>query len=494
VFPPARPHLPPSRDLAPTRRARTGEPAPLADFDLLVIGGGSGGVACARRAASHGARVGLAEASRVGGTCVIRGCVPKKLMHYGAHMAEYLRMAGPYGWDVGAVEGRFERLLENRNREIERLNGIYVRMLEDSGVRVLRGYATLRPERDGGAFLVDVAGERVSADRVLVAVGGRPSLPEIEGRELALTSDEVLEEVYPLPRRLVVVGGGYIGVEFASIMHAFGAETTLVIRGDRPLRGFDHDLRDALTAELERDGLKILRGAGIAAFRRGGDGGVLVETDKGSVEADKVVLAIGRRSKANTDRLGLEAHGVRVDSTGAVLVDKRYESNVPGLFAVGDSSDHAGTVMDAGRNDLTPVAIAEGRALAETLFNDNPVEVSYGTIPTAVFGLPQAAAVGLTEERARALGHEVEIYRTRFRPMLYTIPGGERRTMMKLVVDKATDRVLGCHMVGDDAGEIVQGFAVALCAGATKRTFDSTVALHPTAAEEFVTMYKPVQG
>jgi glutathione reductase (NADPH) len=463
----------------------------LADFDLFVIGGGSGGVACARRAAIHGARVGLAEASRVGGTCVIRGCVPKKLMHYGAHFAEVFRMAGAYGWEVGPAEGRFERLLENRNREIARLNGIYVGMLEKAGVRIISGYATLRPERDGGAFVLDAAGERVTADRVLIAVGGRPNLPGLPGHELAVTSNEVLEEVYPLPKRLVVLGGGYIGVELASIMHAFGAEATLVIRGDQPLRGFDQDVRDTLTEELERSGVRVMRHTSPQAFRRDREA-LVVETDRGPLEADKVVLAIGRISRANTDRLGLEAHGVRRDQSGAIHVDKRYESNIPGIFAVGDCSDHADSVLDSGRNDLTPVAIAEGRALAETVFNDNRIEVSYGTIPTAVFAIPQVGVVGMTEARARAKGHDVVVYRTRFRPMLYTLPGEERRTMMKLVVDRGTDRVLGCHMVGDDAGEIIQGFAVALSAGATKAVFDRTVALHPTAADDFVTMFPPV--
>ena len=471
----------------------------MAEFDLLVIGGGSGGVACARRAALHGARVALAEASRVGGTCVIRGCVPKKLMHYGAHFAEYFKMAGAYGWDLAEPEGRFERLLENRNREIERLQGIYVAMLEKAGVRLLRGWARILPGRDGdGAFVVEVAAaggavEAETATRVLVAVGGRPSAPEeLPGAELAVNSDEVLESVYPLPRRLVVLGGGYIGVELASVMRGFGADTTLVIRADYPLRGFDEDLRETLTTELERNGVRLFTGANPQAVRRGDDGGLVLETSRGPLPADMVVLATGRNSRPNTDRLGLDAHGVRTDRSGAIYVDARYESNVPGIFAVGDCGDHGGNNMEGGRHDLTPVAIAEGRALAEAVFNDNPVGVAYDTIPTAIFGLPQASAVGLTEARAKALGHDVVVYRTRFRPMLYTLPGEERRTMMKLVVDRDTDRVLGCHMVGDDAAEIIQGFAVALTAGATKAEFDRTVALHPTAAEEFVTMFQPV--
>jgi glutathione reductase (NADPH) len=276
-------------------------------------------------------------------------------------------------------------------------------------------------------------------------------------------------------------------------MRGFGADTTLVIRADYPLRGFDEDLRETLTTELERGGVRLFTGATPQAVRRDdGGAGLVLETSRGPLPADMVVLATGRNSRPNTDRLGLEAHGVRTDRSGAVYVNARYESNVPGIFAVGDCGDHAGNNMEGGRHDLTPVAIAEGRALAEAVFNDHHAGVCYDTIPTAIFGLPQAAAVGLTEARAKALGHDVVVYRTRFRPMLYTLPGEERRTMMKLVVDRETDRVLGCHMVGDDAAEIIQGFAVALTSGATKAEFDRTVALHPTAAEEFVTMFQPM--
>jgi glutathione reductase (NADPH) len=423
---------------------------------------------------------------------VIRGCVPKKLMHYGAHFAEYFELAQAYGWSVDGVEGRLEAMLEARNREITRLSGIYIRMLKEAGVETYEAYAKLRPERAGDLYEVEAGDQVIRAKRVLVAVGGRPTLPAgMPGRELADTSDEVLEAVYPLPRRLAVIGAGYIGVELASIMNAFGAETGLIYRADLPLRGFDGDLRRMLADELAARGMLLRSGTTPHAIRRDGDGYV-VETDQGDIAADKVILATGRGSAPNTGRLGLEPHGVRTNRTGAICVDERYETSAPGIFAIGDCSDHAGNGLDAGSNDLTPVAIAEGRALAETVFNDNPVTVSYSSVPTAVFGLPQASAVGLTEEAARELGHDVVIYRTRFRPMLYTLPNEERRTMMKLVVDRGSDKVLGCHMVGDDAGEIIQGFAVALTAGATKATFDCTVALHPTAAEEFVTMYQPV--
>jgi glutathione reductase (NADPH) len=470
----------------------------MPDFDLFVIGGGSGGVACARRAAAHGARVGLAEGDKLGGTCVIRGCVPKKLMHYGAHFAGWFKAARFYGWGIGAPELDFERLCRARNAEIARLNGIYLTMLEKAGVRLFPAYASLEPPRRGGGPLaVRVGDEVVTAERVLVAVGARPSLPEIPGIGLALTSDQVLEDVFPLPRRLAVVGAGYIGLELASIFNALGSHTTLILRGDLPLRGFEHDLRQHLTVEVEGHGVVLWNGTRVERIERAAAGGGLhlVTTPRGPLEVDAVVYATGRAARAQTDGLGLEAHGVRRHAAnGTLAVDAAYASSNPAVLAVGDCSDHAGTALDGVPFDLTPVAIAEGRAVAEGLFNANPIRVDYATVPTAVFALPQAATVGLSEAGARAAGHEVAVYRTSFRPMFHTLTGMTARTMMKLVVDKATDRVLGCHMVGEDAAEMIQGFAVALTAGATKRVFDRTVALHPTAAEEFVTMYQPHQG
>ena len=462
----------------------------MADFDLFVIGGGSGGVACARRAASHGARVGVAEHSRVGGTCVIRGCVPKKLMHFGAHFAEWFRAAKHYGWEVGDPEHDFERLCRARNAEITRLNGIYLQMLERAGVQLFPVHAGLLPQGTGKGFVVRVGDEEVTAARVLVAVGARPSLPEIPGIELAWTSDHVLEEVYRLPPRLAVVGAGYIGLELASILGALGAQTTLILRADLPLRGFEHDLRQHLAVEVEAHGVRLWNETRVERIERA-PGGLALVTTRGPLEVDAVVYATGRSPIPQTRELGLEAHDVRLHANGTIAVDTAYRSTNPALFAVGDCCDHAGTALDGISFDLTPVAIAEGRAVAETLFNANPIAVNYATIPTAIFALPQAAAVGLSEERARALGHDVSIYRTSFRPMFHTLTGMTPRTMMKLVVDKPSDRVLGCHIVGEDAAEMIQGFAVALTAGATKRVFDATVALHPTAAEELVTMYQP---
>ncbi|MEK0081859.1 glutathione-disulfide reductase [Benzoatithermus flavus] len=466
----------------------------MTTFDLFIIGAGSGGVACARRAASYGAKVGIAEARRVGGTCVIRGCVPKKLMHYGAHFGEALADARAYGWQIGERPPLdFEALCRARNQEIDRLNGIYIDMLKKAGVELFTGRARVQPRWSGDGFVVAVGEHEIHTRRILVAVGAHPSLPEIDGIEHAMTSDEVLEQVYPLPRRLVVVGAGYIGVEFASIFRALGADTTLVLRGDLPLRGFEEDLRRHLTDEMRAHGLKIQPDTRVERIERTSDGFAL-HTNRGVIACDRVIYATGRAPIPNTRGIGLEDLGVRMSDIGVIQVDRGYASNVKGIFAVGDCSDHGGHGLGAAQFDLTPVAIAEGRALAEAQFNDNPQTVAYETIPTAVFALPQASSVGLSEARARSLGYDVTIYRTRFRPMVHTLTGGSGRTMMKLVVDKASDRVLGCHMVGEDAAEIIQGFAVALTAGATKAVFDATVALHPTAAEEFVTMYQPAQS
>jgi glutathione reductase (NADPH) len=462
----------------------------LPELDLFVIGGGSGGVACARRAAAHGARVALAERSRVGGTCVIRGCVPKKLMHYAAHFAEAFKAAAAYGWRAGDPRLEFRTLLESRNREISRLNGVYIGMLEKAGARLIPEPARI-VGRDGDAFLVEVAGERLTAARVLVATGARPTLPELPGIEHAITSDNALEDLYEQPRRLAIVGAGYIGVELASIFNALGSETSLILRRDCPLRGFDEDLRNDLTAQLREHGLAVRSGTVVRRIERTGDG-LRLDTSGGPLAVDAVLYATGRDPVPNTRGIGLEQLGVRMDASGAILVDRLYESSVPGLLAVGDCSDHAGHGLDSGQHDLTPIAVAEGRHVAERLYNDRETRIAYDTLPTAVFGLPQAGSVGMSEQLARERGHEVVIYRTTFRPMLHTLTGLAARTTMKLVVDKRTDRVLGLHMVGDDAAEIVQGFAVAMTAGATKADFDATVALHPTAAEEFVTMYQPV--
>jgi glutathione reductase (NADPH) len=456
----------------------------LAHFDLFVIGGGSGGVACARRAGAYGAKVALCEPSRIGGTCVIRGCIPKKLMRYGAAFADHFEAAKGYGWRLEPPAHDWRALIEARDAEIARLNGVYIGMLAKAGVTVFPGRGRIT-----GPNAVEVDGAGHTAERILVAVGARPSVPDLPGLKLAITSDDALEDMADRPDHLIVVGGGYIGIELATICHALGVATTLVIRRTEPLRGFDRDVRAFATEEMRRRGLDIRSSTTVDRLERAG-GRLVLHTTVGPIPADAVLYATGRDPIPNTKSLGLEELGVRMTATGAICVNAAYQSNVPGIYAVGDCSDHAGAGLDAGSFDLTPVAIAEGRVIAETLFNANPHTVNYDTIPTAVFGIPEIGMVGLTEERARALGHDVAVYKTSFRPLLHTLTETPIKVLMKLVVDRASDRVLGAHMVGEEAGEIVQGLAIALTAGATKAQFDETVGLHPSAAEEFVTMYQ----
>ncbi len=457
----------------------------MADFDLFVIGGGSGGVACARRSASYGARVGLCEDSRLGGTCVIRGCVPKKLMRYGALFAEHFKTARGYGWAGSAPELDWPALIEARNNEITRLNGIYRNMLNNAGVQVIEGRGKVT-----GPNSVEVDGQSFTADRILIAVGARPSLVDIPGIEHVITSNEALEGMTAKPRRLAVMGAGYIGIELASIFNGLGVDTTLIFRRDLPLAAFDDDLRTALVDQLKVLGLNVQAGTTIERVEKQADG-LKLTTSAGEMNVDTVLYATGRKPLPNTENLGLQELGVAMDKTGALHVDKSYRTNIQNIYSVGDCSDHAGFGLNSGAHDLTPVAIAEGRVIAETLFNDNPHDVRYDTIPTAVFSLPEAGTVGLTEAEARKQGGEVKTFKTSFRPMLHTLTQAPVKIMMKLVVDAQSDRVLGAHMVGDDAGEIMQGLAVAMTAGATKADFDATVGLHPSAAEEFVTMYQP---
>ena len=444
-------------------------------LDLIVIGAGSGGVACARRAGAYGARAAICEEVRVGGTCVLRGCVPKKLLVYASHVAEEIADAAGYGWSIPSPAFDWPRLIRNKNAELDRLNGIYEKMLGDASVPVLRGRATLID-----AHTVEVAGERRRAERILIATGGRPWMPAIPGVEHAIDSDRALD-LESLPERMIVAGGGYIAVEFAGIFRSLGVEVTVVIRGDRLLRGFDADLARHLEQEMRRGGVTIRTGSRIAAIRESGRG-LVVETEEGdALETDSVFLALGRRP--NTRGIGLEEAGVRLRDNGAVAVDEGLRSSVSSVYALGDCTD---------RRNLTPVAIAEGRALAETWFNDNPCAVTHENVATAVFSQPPIGTVGLTEEEARRAFADVAVYRSSFRPMKNTLSGNPGRALMKLVADGDTGRVLGCHLIGPDAPEIVQGVAIALKCGATKAQFDDTMAIHPTAAEELVTMYEPV--
>ncbi|HLZ74788.1 glutathione-disulfide reductase [Phenylobacterium sp.] len=452
------------------------------DFDLFTLGAGSGGVSGSRRAASYGATVGICEDSRVGGTCVIRGCVPKKLLVYGAHFAEDFADAAGYGWTVGETKFDWPTLIANKNRETDRLNGIYKKLLSDSGVKLYEKRGKIIDPHT-----VEVGGERFTTRRILIATGARPVAPEIPGIEHVISSNEALD-LPELPKRIAIVGGGYIAVEFAGIFAALGSEVTQVIRGEKVLRGFDEDARDALTEALVRHGIQIRNHTEIARIDKGPGGLTLMPESGTPIEADVVLYATGREPntraraslyRANTEGIGLENVGIATDKFGAIPVDEWSQTSVPSIYAVGDVTN---------RLNLTPVAIAEARALAETLFNDNPTSFDPTDVPTAVFSQPPVATVGLTEAEARVTVGAVDIYRSRFRPMKHTLTGREERTMMKLVVDRATDRVLGCHIVGADAPEIIQGLAIALKCGATKKQFDQTVGIHPTAAEEFVTM------
>ncbi|MRG94069.1 glutathione-disulfide reductase [Polyangium spumosum] len=445
------------------------------DFDLFTIGAGSGGVAGSRRSASYGARVAICEAGRVGGTCVLRGCVPKKLLVHGAHVAEELEDARGFGWTIGEAKLDWAKLIEAKDRELDRLNGIYVRMLRDAGVTMIEGSA-----RIVGPHTVEVSGERYTARHVLIATGSRAVRPDIPGKELGISSDEALALPY-VPRRALVVGGGYIGVEFAGIWRAAGAKVTLVVRGDNVLRGFDQDVRESVAEGMQKRGIEILRETILRSVAREADGLSVRLAGGEIVETDVVLFATGRAP--NTEGLGLEEIGVALDEERAIKVDSYSRTSVPSIFAVGDVTD---------RINLTPVAIAEARAVAETLFRDRPTEMDHADVPSAVFSQPPVGTVGLSEHEARRRYGKIDVYRARFRPMKHTLSGRDERTMMKLIVDRATQKVVGAHMVGADAPEIIQGVAIAVKCGATKAQFDATVGIHPTAAEEFVTMRDPV--
>jgi glutathione reductase (NADPH) len=446
------------------------------DYDLFVIGGGSGGVRAARMAAETGARVGIAEEYRFGGTCVIRGCVPKKLLVYASAFHEAFEDARGYGWTVEGARFDWARLIDAKDAEIARLENVYARNLAAAGVELHRCRATL-----AGPHEVNLAeNDRVvSAKHVLIATGGAPYVPDIPGAHHAITSNEAFE-LPALPKRVAIVGGGYIACEFAGIFNGLGAETTLLYRGAKVLRGFDEDLRDGVSEEMAKKGVTIRCGAEPVALDRV-EGGLSVALSDGSTfEADVAMFATGRRPAV--EGLGLEAVGVRLTAAGAVEVDAYSQTSVPSIYAVGDVTD---------RIALTPVAIREGAAFVETVFRGRPTRPDHALVASAVFTQPELGTVGLTEEQARAEG-EVEIYRARFRPMLHTLSGRDERMLMKLVVSKTDRRVLGVHIMGHGAAEMIQMAAIAVKMGATKEDFDRTVAVHPTAAEELVTMRTPV--
>jgi glutathione reductase (NADPH) len=442
------------------------------DFDLFTIGAGSGGVAGSRRAASYGARVAIAENSRVGGTCVIRGCVPKKLLVYGAHYADDFADAEGYGWTVAPPMFSWPDLIAAKNRETDRLEGVYRKLLKDSGVHLIEGRATLID-----AHTVEINGKRMTAANILLALGGHPVMPQIPGIEHVISSNEALD-LPKLPRNIVIVGGGYIAVEFSGIFAGFGSNVQIVIRGEELLKGFDDDVRVTLSREMQARGIVIHIRTEIVSIEKRREGFNLTTKAGAELSADQVLYATGR--KPNTKGAGLEAAGVKLhERSGAIVADAWSRTSVPNIYAIGDATDML---------NLTPTAIAEGRALAETLFNNNPMKIDHGHVPTAVFSNPTVACVGLTERQAREKHADIDVYRSSFRPLKNTLSGRDEKTLMKLVVDRASDKVLGCHMVGPDGPEIMVGLAVALTCGATKKQFDKTIGIHPTAAEEFVTM------
>lgn len=441
------------------------------DYDLFVIGGGSGGVRCGRIAAGHGARVAVAEERFWGGTCVNVGCVPKKIMVHAAEYGQWAREAPAFGWtEAAAGLHDWAALAAARDAEVARLNAIYGRLLGNAGVATYNARATFIDPHT-----LDVGGERITAERIVIAVGGRPMRPEIPGAELGLVSDDLFT-LPSLPRRMVVVGSGYIALEFASLLRGLGAEVDLVYRQPLPLRGMDEDLREAMAEALLNTGMRLHPGHELARLDKV-EGGIRATTHAGLVlEGDAVMFATGR--VPHTDGLGLERAGIRPGKSGCVPVTVQQATTVPHIYAIGDVTDQL---------NLTPVATAVGHALADTLFGNNPRVASFQNVPTAVFTSPPAAMVGLTEAAAAQQG-PVDVYVARFTPMRHTISKQPRKTLMKLVVSSKTRRVLGAHMLGEDAAEIMQGIAVAIVAGATKEDFDRTIGIHPTAAEEFVTM------
>jgi len=437
------------------------------DFDLFTIGGGSGGVRASRVSAGYGAKVAIAESGRFGGTCVNVGCIPKKLFSYAAHMREDFEVAKSFGWTVGEPRFDWATLLANKDREIARLNGVYERVLSLAGVEIMRGRATV-----ADPHTVEIGGRRFSARHILLATGSWPTVPDIPGREHAITSNEVFH-LERLPRRVLLIGGGYIAVEFASIFNGLGVQTTLSYRGRRLLRGFDAELGERLAEEMAAKGVKMHFGAEPLRIAKRGDGSLEVELGDGSREAaDLVMFATGRHP--NTANLGLEAAGVELATDGEVIVDKYSRTSVDSIHAIGDLTN---------RLNLTPVATAEAMWLARTLFGNQPTAVDHDNVPTAIFANPNVATVGLSEEHAREKFGAVDVYKASFRALKLTLGEKSERTFMKLVVDRASQKVVGAHMLGADAGEVIQGVAIAVKLGATKAQFDATIGIHPTAAE-----------
>lgn len=447
------------------------------DFDLFVIGAGSGGVRAARMAAAKGIRVAVAEDMFLGGTCVNVGCVPKKLFVYGAHYADEFHEAKGFGWNVSAQPSfDWPTLRDNKSREINRLNGVYKNLLDNSGATLMNGRATVM-----GTHEVEVAGQRYNAERILVATGGWPFVPEFPGSSHVISSNEVFE-LETFPKDVLVVGGGYIAVEFAGIFNGLGAKTTQLYRGEMFLRGFDQDVREFVADELTKKGIDLKFNCDIESVEKLPNGRLQANLNNGeTLEADEILYATGR--KAKTAGLGLEEAGVELRKDGSIVVDDFYQTSVPSIFALGDVK---------GGIQLTPVALAEGMTFLAQQYDGSQATLDYELIATAVFCQPNIGTVGLSEEQAREQLGDIQVFRSTFRAMKHTLSGSDEKTLMKMIVETATDKVVGMHMVGSDAGEIIQGMAIAMKAGATKAVFDSTIGIHPTSAEEFVTMRTPV--
>ena len=445
------------------------------EYDLFVVGAGSGGVRAARMSASLGARVAVAEDRYLGGTCVNVGCVPKKLFVYASHFSEDFENARSFGWDINRTDFDWTTLIKNKNAEIERLNGVYKRILDNSGALTIQGRTRIIDEHT-----VEVNDEHITAERILIATGGWPSIPDIPGKEHIISSNEAFF-LDSLPEKIIIVGGGYIAVEFAGIFHGLGVDTTLLYRGPLFLRGFDQDLREALADEMQKKGIDIKFNSNISEIKKNDDRLIATLENDEQLEAGQIMYATGR--KPMTENLGLEKVGIELDKNNAIKVNEEYQTNVPSIYAIGDVTN---------RVNLTPVALAEGMVLAKRFYGNENNDVDYSNIPTCVFSQPNIGTVGLTEEEAREKYNKIEIYKSSFKPMKLSLSDSDEKTLMKIIVDKKTDRVVGVHMLGPDAGEIIQGIGIAIKAGATKKIFDSTIGIHPTAAEEFVTMRESV--
>ena len=446
------------------------------DYDLFVIGAGSGGVRAARMASSFGAKVAITEDRYLGGTCVNVGCVPKKLLVYASHFSEDFENAKGFGWTLGASNFNWQELIKNKNTEIARLNGVYGKILDSAGVELIEGHAALID-----AHTVAVNDKHYSAERILIATGGWPSIPDIPGKEHIISSNEVFF-LETLPEKIIIVGGGYIAVEFAGIFNGLGVDTTLLYRGPLFLRGFDQDVRKFLAAEMQKKGITLKFENNIDAIEKIDGQLQATLTDKSTLLADQIMYATGRKPK--TEGMGIETLGITLDKNAAIVVNDQYQTNIPSIYALGDVTN---------RINLTPVALAEGMFLARMLYHNESSPVEYENIPTCVFSQPNIGTVGLTEEAAKEKYKQIDIYQSSFTPMKHTLSGDDEQTFMKLIVDKGSDLVVGVHMVGPDAGEIIQGIGIAMKAGAKKADFDKTIGIHPTTAEEFVTMREPAK-